>query len=284
MKSGETPSRLSPETGGIRLGDGSTGPNVARVYDALLGGKDNLAADRAVANRIAEAQPLVVRGVRANRAFLRRAVTFLAEQGVGQFVDLGSGLPTGDNVHQVAERVDPEIRTVYVDHDPVVLAHARALLADSPRTIVIEGDIREPGRILAHPDVRVHLDFARPVAVVMAAVLHFVRPEEDPAAIVAAFRDAMAPGSGLVISHVVDDDDGAVSVATRKSAAICAETTAPFVVRSREEVAAWFTGFRLVPPGLVDADLWRRPNRGQTTAPIVAGVGLLDQNPPAITE
>jgi hypothetical protein len=249
-------------------------PNIARIYDSWLGGKDNFAADREIATRVSEVQPLVVAGVRANRAFLRRAVAYLAEQGIAQFLDLGSGLPTGDNVHQVAGRVNPDVRTVYVDDDPIVLVHARALLVDSPRTIVVEGDVRNPDKILADPDVRAHLDFTEPVAVVMCAILHFI--EQDPAGIVRAFADALVPGSALVVSHVVDDGDGSVSAATRKGAAVYSETTAPFVPRSREQVRTWFDGFTLVPPGLVDADLWRRAGNGKATAPIVAGVGVLD--------
>jgi hypothetical protein len=258
------------------IGDDLGRPNIARVYDALLGGKDNFAADRLIAARLAEVQPLIVAGVRSNRAFLRRAIGFLAEQGIAQFLDLGSGLPTGANVHEVAGRVNPEVRCVYVDVDSVVLVHARALLADSPRTIVVEGDIREPKAILGHADVRAHLDFARPVGVVMCAVLHFVTPDEDTAGIVRTFADAMASGSALVISHVVYDGDDTVSAATREGAAIYSETTGPFVPRSREQVAAWFDGFTLVPPGLVDADAWRRTGNAKATAPIVAGVGILD--------
>lgn len=258
------------------IGDDPGRPNIARVYDALLGGKDNFRIDRQIAARVTEAQPLVVAGVRSNRAFLRRAVAYLAQRGIGQFVDLGSGLPTSENVHEVAERVSPEVRTVYVDSDPVVLVHARALLADNDRTIVVEGDIRDPEAILTHPDLRAHVDFTRPAAVIMAAILHFVAPEEDPAGIVRTFAEVMAPGSALVISHVVDDGD-AVGAATRKGAALYAEATAPFVLRTREQVAAWFEGFRLVPPGLVDADAWRRAGTGKTTAPIVAGVGVLDR-------
>jgi len=158
-----------------------------------------------------------------------------------------------------------------------VLVHARALLADSPRTIVVEGDLREPDKILADAQVRVHLDFAQPVAVVMCAILHFI--ERDPVWIVRTFADALVPGSALLVSHVVDDGDGVVSAATRRGAEIYSETTAPFVLRSREQVGAWFAEFRLVEPGLVDADLWRRAGNGKTTAPIVAGVGILGGGP-----
>jgi SAM-dependent methyltransferase len=254
-----------------------TRANVARIYDAWLGGRDNFAVDRTVAARVARAAPLVVSGVRANRAFVRRAVAFLAASGVSQFIELGSGLPTGENVHEVAGRINPQARIVYVDNDPFVLVHGRALLADRSRTIVVEGDIREPERILANADLRDHLDFARPVAVLFAAVLHFVAEVEGPARIVGAFREVMAPGSALVISHVVAGGDGeARDAATREGARIYSEVAAPFVVRSREQVAAWFDGFALVPPGLVDADAWRRNGNGRTTAPIVAGVGVLD--------
>ena len=263
------------EPTGLPLSEALTRPNVARIYDAWLGGKDNFAADRHVAAQVAQAQPLVVAGARANRAFGRRAIAYLAERGIDQLLDIGSGLPTGDNVHQVAGRVNPDVRTVYVDVDPVVLVHARALLADSPRTIVIEGDIREPGKILAHPDLLAHLDLTRPLAVIMTAILHFVTDEQDPAGIVTAFRAVLAPGSALVISHVVDDGDGLVSTATRKSAQIYAETTAAFVARPRAQVGSWFDGFQLVPPGLVDADLWRRNGTRKTTAPMAVGVGLL---------
>ncbi|HET9658449.1 MAG TPA: SAM-dependent methyltransferase [Kineosporiaceae bacterium] len=249
-------------------------PNIARVYDALLGGKDNFAADRDLAARLVEVQPLIVAGVRANRAFLRLAVGCLARQGIPQFLDLGSGLPTAPNVHQIAGRINPDARTVYLDNDPIVLAHARALLADHGRTVIVDGDLREPGAILADPGVRGHLDFTRPIAVIMAAVLHFVTDQDDPAEIVATFRDAMAPGSALVVTHVVDDGDS--DAATRKSAEIYSETTAPLVPRTRAQVASWFGGMRLLSPGLVNADAWRRNGTRKTTAPIVAGVGLLD--------
>lgn len=223
---------------------------------------------------MAEVQPLVVAGVRANRAFVRRAVEFLAGAGIDQFIDVGSGLPTADNVHEVAGRVIPDARVAYVDNDPVVLVHARALLAERARTIVVDGDVRNAEAILVAPQLRAHIDLARPVAVLLAAILHFVTDAEDPAGIVATFRDVMVPGSALVITHVVDNGDGSVGAATRKGAAIYSETTAPFVVRSREQVAAWFDGFDLVPPGLVEADLWRRTGNGRTTAPVMVGVGI----------
>lgn len=250
--------------------------NVARIYDCWLGGKDHLAVDREVAARVAAAQPLVVTGVRANRAFLRRAVAYLAGLGIDQFLDLGSGLPTGQNVHEVAGRVNPHARTVYVDNDAVVLVHARALLAVNDRTIVVEGDVRDPGAILASPEVRGHLDFSRPVAVVMVAVLHFVTDAEDPNRIVAAFREVMAPGSGLVVTHLVQDADSEREAATRRGARIYSESATPIMVRTREQVAAWLEGLTLVAPGLVNVDQWRRTGRRAASAPMAGAVGLLD--------
>lgn len=247
-------------------------PSIPRVYDYYLGGKDHLVVDRQVADRIAAAQPLVVTGVRANRTFVRRAVAFLARAGIGQFLEVGSGLPAAWAVHEVAGHINQQARTVYIDNDPIVLVHARALLAGD-RTMVVDGDVRDPGGILADEAVQELIDFDRPVAVVLAAILHYV--QEDPARIVRAFRDVMVPGSALVISHVVDGDDPAVSAATREGARIYSETIAPFVVRSRQQVASWFEGFELVEPGLVNADAWRRTGNGRVSAPVVAGVGLL---------
>jgi hypothetical protein len=150
MAAGEGPA--GPER--LRLREVLSRPNITRIYDCLLGGKDNFQVDREVAAHLVEVQPLVVAGVRANRAFVRRATAFLAQRGIAQFIDLGSGLPTGDNVHEVAQRVNPDAKVLYVDNDPVVLVHGHALLADNHRTVVVEGDIREPEQILADRQVR----------------------------------------------------------------------------------------------------------------------------------
>jgi hypothetical protein len=251
-----------------------TRPNIARIYDTWLGGKDNLVVDREVAARVAEVAPLVVAAVRANRAFVRRAVEFLAGSGIDQFIDLGSGLPTGENVHEVASRVNPDVKVAYVDNDPIVLVHARALLADPTWTIVVEGDVREPEKVLSDPDLVSHIDFRRPVAVILAAVLHFVSDAEGPARIVRAFRDVMAPGSALVVTHAVQGrEDGGGGI--REGARIYSDMAAPLVIRSPAQVAAWFEGFTLVSPGVVDADAWRRAGNGRVSAPVVAGVGVL---------
>jgi SAM-dependent methyltransferase len=255
----------------------------ARVYNRWLGGKDHFAADRAVAEQVARIAPWAVTGARANRAFLRRAVSFLAGQGITQFVDVGAGLPSAGNVHEVAQRFQPDARVCYLDNDPVVLAHARALLAGGT-TIAVAGDARDPQAILADPEVGAHLDFQLPVAVLFIAVLHFLRAEDDPAAVVAAFRDVLAPGSFVVISHVADLPDGHAeserAQATREAVKLYEELTAPFVLRTREEIAGLFAGFDLVDPGLVPAHRWR-PDRRRPgpPVPVLAAVGrLLDPN------
>ncbi len=177
-------------------------PNPARIYDALLGGKDNFPADRDAAEAILDVAPPARRGAKENRAFLQRAVRYLArEAGIRQFLDIGTGLPTQGNVHQIAQAIAPDARVAYVDHDPVVHVHANALLADNTTTVAVLADLREPEVILGHPEVRRVLDFTRPLAVLLVAVLHFLRDEEDPAGIVARLRDAMAPRNYVVIGQ-----------------------------------------------------------------------------------
>jgi SAM-dependent methyltransferase len=256
----------------------------ARVYDAWLGGKDHFAADREVADHVARIAPWAATGARANRAFLRRAVTFLAAQGITQFLDVGAGLPSAGNVHEVAQRLQPDARVCYLDNDPVVLAHARALLAGQT-TIAVAGDARDPHSILADPAVLAHINFERPTAVLFVAVLHFLATTDDPAAVVAAFRDVLAPGSFVVISHVADLPDGPTDPqradATREAVKLYEDLAAPFVLRSRQDIAALFTGFDLVEPGLVAANEWR-PQRGRPgpAVPVLAGVGQLKATRP----
>lgn len=256
----------------------------ARVYNRWLGGKDHFAADRAVADRVARVAPWAVTGARANRSFLRRAVSLLARQGVRQFVDVGAGLPAAGNVHEVAHRFQPDARVCYIDHDPIVLAHARALLAGGP-TIAVAGDARDPQAILADPELRAHIDFQQPVAVLFVALLHFLRGEDDPAGVVAAFRDALSPGSFVVISHVANLPDGdpeqGRAEATREAARLYEELAGPFVLRGREEIAGLFDGFDLVEPGLVAAHEWHLPRRrNRRPVPVLAGVGRLPELPP----
>jgi SAM-dependent methyltransferase len=229
----------------------------ARIYDYYLGGKDNFRADRETAEMALAATPSVREMARENRAFLRRSVEFLArEAGIGQFLDIGTGLPTQGNVHEVAQSINPEARVVYVDNDPIVLAHSRALLA-APNTAVILGDLREPGAILQEPEVSKLIDFDRPMAILLVAVLHFIQDGDDPGAITARLRDAMAPGSYLVVSHGTTDVQHARPEIADKVVRAYQRSSAPVRLRSRDEIAAFFGDFELVEPGLQQVQDWR---------------------------
>ncbi|MEW9533198.1 SAM-dependent methyltransferase [Microbispora sp. NPDC049125] len=232
----------------------ATTPNVARLYDYYLGGKDNFSADREAAERILAIAPEVRLAARENRAFLGRAVRFLAETGITQFLDIGTGLPTQGSVHEVASTVVDRPRVVYVDNDPVVLIHARALLEDDGLTTVVEGDLRRPEDILRHPAVVEAIDFNRPVGLLLAAIMHFVTEEDKPARILATLREALPPGSHLVLSHGTRDArPAAVDTGTR----VYRQATSPLVLRSRPEIEAMFEGFELVDPGVVWLPQWR---------------------------
>lgn len=247
-------------------------PSPARMYDCWLGGRDNRAVDRIAARKLMTATPGVQTAARANRSFLVRALWFLASQGIRQYLDLGAGFPTPPSVHEVTRQVIPDARVAYVDNDPLVTAHTRALCSAIPGVIAVEGDIRQPQQILTSPELALLIDFTRPVAVLFAAVLHFIRPEEDPAAIVAAFRDLMTPGSYLVISHGVAEAADAKAAAWVRRA--CGYASTPVVPRTSAEIAAWFGGLELAEPGLVDVAQWRpeRTIRSRGLR-IAAGVG-----------
>ncbi|MDF5755613.1 SAM-dependent methyltransferase [Spongiactinospora sp. TRM90649] len=229
-------------------------PNSARMYDYFLGGKNNLPVDRDAAEKVLKYVPEIPIGIRENREFLCRAVRFLAERGVRQFLDIGAGLPTQHNVHQVAAEVAPDSRTVYVDNDPQVLVHARALLQDSPNVIIAEGDLRYPGEILGDPGVRAHLDFERPVAVLMLAILHFIPDADEPLRIIGELRDALPPGSYLALSHVTVDERPEAAPAVER---IYQNASTPFVGRMSSEVEPMFDGLDLVAPGVVNLHEWR---------------------------
>jgi hypothetical protein len=223
-------------------------PNVARMYDYYLGGKDNYPADREAAQRgFAAATEAGVRGASMqNRAFLGRAVRYLARDlGIRQFLDIGTGLPTMNNVHEVAHAIAPDARVVYVDNDPVVIAHARAMLNGVPNATIIRGDLRDTAGILADHSLRSVLDFGAPIAVLLVAVLHFISDDEDPRGIVTALMDAAPPGSYLVVSHVSADQYSRVVEAE----SAYEDASARLRFRTREEVDAMLTGFRLVDPG-----------------------------------
>ena len=236
-------------------------PNPARIYDYLLGGKDHFPADRNAAADLLAIAPQARDGARENRAFLGRAVRFLAQAGIRQFLDIGSGLPTQANVHQLAQQVAPDARVVYVDHDPVVHVHAAALLADNVTTTAVLADLREPDRILRHPTVRDIIDFDQPVGLLLVAVVHFITDEADPAGIVARFRDALAPGSFVAVSHATGDFHPELAA---KVTTIYQQASAPLVLRSRAQVARLFHGFELVAPGLVQPAVWRLDGEGST--------------------
>jgi len=229
----------------------------ARMYDYLLGGKDNYAADRAAAQAWLEIDPDIAFGARANRAFLGRAVRYLtAEAGIRQFLDIGTGIPTAGNTHHVAQEIAPDSRVVYVDYDPIVLAHARALLTSSEEgaTDYIDADLRDTGTILTQAAQM--LDFTRPVAITLIAILHAIPDSDDPYAIVATLMDAVPSGSYLALSHSASDllragqRQGLENVTSRM-------IQQQFTYRSHEQVAGFFAGMDLLAPGLVRVEEWR---------------------------
>ncbi|MEV4565354.1 SAM-dependent methyltransferase [Nonomuraea sp. NPDC049419] len=228
-------------------------PSSARVYDYLLGGKDNLGVDREVAERLLAVAPDSRLVARANRQFQVEVVGHLSEQGIRQYIDLGTGIPTYPNVHEVARKARPDVRAIYVDNDPVVYMHAQVMLTDSPTVAGVHADLRRPADILGHRDVVELIDFGEPVCVLMVGVLHFIMDEEDPAGIVAAFRQRMAPGSHLVISHAMAESD---PEAIAQLAAATAGSPAQPRFRTRDEVLALFDGFELIGPGLVPVQDW----------------------------
>jgi S-adenosyl methyltransferase len=248
-------------------------PHPARMYDYYLGGKNHFAADREVAEKLLASVPSGRTGARENRAFLGRAVRYLtAEAGVMQFLDIGTGLPTTNNVHEVAQAAAPSARVVYVDNDPLVLAHARALLPSSPegRTAYIQADLRDPTVILTDPVTRDVLDFSQPVALMLVAVLHFMPDEFKPAAAIATLLDALPSGSYLVASHLTAEHDPAGSAAGMRAYQAAG---VPIQLRDSAEFAALaFTGLELVPPGVVLVSEWRRISSGPRPTPAEVSV------------
>jgi hypothetical protein len=229
-------------------------PSPARVYDVHLGGAHNFQVDRDAARRIAEVMPELPRILRANRAFLRRAVRFLVGQGITQFLDLGSGIPTAGNVHEIAWSVDPACRIVYVDVDPVAVAHSRAILGASDRATAVHGDLRVPREVLTNPEVLRTLDFTRPVGVLMFAVLHFVPDADKPAEIVREYLDATVPGSYLALSHA--SLEGEAERAEEATEQFRSRVT-DFSMRTRGEIGELLGGVDLVEPGVVYLTEWR---------------------------
>ncbi|MFJ1967598.1 SAM-dependent methyltransferase [Streptomyces sp. NPDC087903] len=244
-----------PDSEGLPPGADPDKASVARMYDAMLGGQHNFAIDREAVAAFTGIDPQVRPLARANRAFLGRAVRFLVDSGVRQFIDLGSGIPTQGNVHEVAQAASPGARVVYVDNDPVAVAHSASLLGDNPDADIVDADIRRPADVLSSPQVRKLIDFDQPVAVLMITILHFITPEENPAGLVAAFRDALPDGSWLALTHATDQDrpDTAAAVGQLYRS----RATSPVTARSHDEIHGLFDGFDLVDPGLVYVPLWR---------------------------
>ena len=235
-------------------------PHPARMYDAYLGGRDNYPVDRDAVREIVRRYPEVRPIALANRAFLQRAVRFLAaEAGIRQFLDIGTGIPSAGNVHEVAGHASPDTRVVYVDNDPIVHVHASALLTGTGTTRIVLADLRDPEAILAHPKVRDLIDFTQPVALLLIAILHFIPDEDGPAGIVATLRDALADGSYLALSHATADFHP--PGAAREAVATYQNATAPLIPRSLEQVSTLFDGLTLLDPGLVQAPLWRPDGR-----------------------
>jgi SAM-dependent methyltransferase len=232
-------------------------PSASRVYDYFVGGMHNFEIDRHLARQIEAFTPNVAETMRANRDMLRRCVRFLVDAGIDQFLDIGSGIPTVGNVHEVAQGRDPSARVAYVDIDPVAVAHSRAILDGDPRTVVIQADISSPETILADPQVTQLIDFEKPVAVLLLGVLHFVADEADPACCVAGLRDAVAPGSFLAITHATSDGQPTEVLEAQK---LSGRTSTEIVLRSKDEITAYFDGWSLVEPGLVHLPLWRPDN------------------------
>ncbi|MFG1807550.1 SAM-dependent methyltransferase [Streptomyces sp. NPDC049040] len=233
-------------------------PHPARMYDYYLGGKDNYEVDREAAQQVIHLLPDAVPSARANRAFMHRAVRFLAESGIRQIIDIGTGIPTSPNTHQVAHDVSPDVRVAYIDNDPIVATHAGAHLLGTSNTGFFLGDLRDPESILQHPTIGKLIDFDQPVGLMLVAILHFIRDDEDPAGLVAAYRDALPAGSHLIFSHPTADFH-APGTGSEEAADVYRQSkaTATFNLRTHAELVALCEGFDLVDPGLVQLPLWR---------------------------
>lgn len=228
-------------------------PSAARIYDFYLGGTHNFSIDRAIARQAIAIWPDLPKGLRLNRTFLRRAVRYAAARGIDQFLDIGAGIPTVGNVHEVAQTAIPGAKVVYVDNDPVAVAQSRALLGDDPLTSVVEADLLAPQSILDAPAVKENLDFDRPIGLMLVSMLHFVPDSAAPAELVGQLVEALAPGSYLSISHATRDTDPERADATEK---IYQQTPTPMRLRTRGEILDFFTHLELVPPGLVFGEEW----------------------------
>lgn len=238
-------------------------PHPARMYDYYLGGWDNYDVDREAADRVIQMHPQIRDSARANRAFMQRAVRHAVSSGVRQLIDIGTGIPTSPNTHEVAQETDPQARVVYADNDPIVATHAGARLTNAPGTGFVLGDVRDPKKLLDEPVVQKLIDFDRPVALLLVAVLHFLQEDEDPAGVVATLAEALPTGSFLIMSHATDEPYEAYAAGRTNEAArdrvtdVYKNATATLNLRGKTEIESLFGPFRLREPGVVRVPLWR---------------------------
>jgi SAM-dependent methyltransferase len=253
-------------------------PSVSRMYDYYLGGSHNFEVDREAAQRAIQAWPGLPKLVQGNRAFMRRAIRYATGEGISQFLDIGSGIPTFGSSHEIAQAADPAARVVYVDNDPVAVAHSRAVLDGNDRAEIVSADFRSPQDIIGTLLADKPLDLNAPVALLLVAVLHFVEDKDDPWGILAELRDALAPGSLLVLSHISAQEaqgpgrDGGAGLR-----GVYEHTGSPLLMRSRTEIARFFDGFEMVSPGLATLPRWRPDDETETEDPVLlsgyVGVG-----------
>ncbi|MGA5373377.1 SAM-dependent methyltransferase [Streptomyces griseoincarnatus] len=254
-----------------------TVPSVSRMYDYYLGGSHNFEVDREAARKAMEFMPGLPKVMQANRAFMRRAVRFAVSEGVTQFLDIGSGIPTFGNVHEVAQAADPEARVMYVDRDPVAVAHSKVVLEGNDRADVLAADLRKPQEILGRDEVGRLIDLNRPVALLLVAILHFVEEADDPYGAVAELRGALAPGSMLVLTHATYEGIPLPPERAEGAVDVYRDMRNPLIMRTRDEIARFFEGYDMVEPGLVPMPRWRPDTAPEDEDPYafsgLAGVG-----------
>ncbi|WP_274564407.1 SAM-dependent methyltransferase [Streptomyces spiramyceticus] len=252
-------------------------PSVSRIYDFYLGGSHNFEVDREAARKAMAFMPGLPKIMQANRAFMRRAVRFAADEGITQFLDIGSGIPTFGNVHEVAQAANPEARIMYIDHDPVAVAHSEAVLEGNDRAGIAAVDLRKPQEILSSPVVNGLIDLERPVALLLVAVLHFIEDADDPQAAVATLRDALAPGSVVILTHASYEGIPLTEEQASGTVAVYQNIRNPLIMRTREEITRFFEGYTMVDPGLVSMPDWRPETPSSQEDPFAfsgfAGVG-----------
>ncbi|MEV5236067.1 SAM-dependent methyltransferase [Streptomyces pseudogriseolus] len=254
-----------------------TVPSVSRMYDFYLGGSHNFEVDRQAARKAMEFMPGLPKVMQANRAFMRRAVRFAVAEGVTQFLDIGSGIPTFGSVHEVAQAADPEARVMYVDHDPVAVAHSKVVLEGNDRAGILAADLRKPQEILGSDEVGQLIDLNRPVALLLVAILHFVEEADDPYGAVAELSEALAPGSMLVLTHAAYEGIPLPPERAEGAVDVYRDMRNPLIMRTREEIARFFEGYDMVEPGLVPMPRWRPDTAPEDEDPYafsgLAGVG-----------